>query len=165
PGPGAPGAFAPPPPPGPAPPGHAPAPRAHPAGPAPPAPRLSASRTALLRTRARLRRDARRAALIPVVVGAAIVAFLGGLYVFTSATTSVSPEDYAGIRVGETRDELTPVLPDRRIRKPPPVISEPTVPAGATCEYYRASRSLLDFGDTMYRLCFKDDVLMTKDTL
>ncbi|MFC8000265.1 sensor histidine kinase [Streptomyces rochei] len=135
------------------------------ARPATAAPWRSASRTALLRTRARLRRDARRAALIPVVLGAAIVMFLVGLYVFTSATTSVSPEDYAGIRVGETRDELTPVLPDRRIRKPPPVISEPSVPAGATCEYYRASRSLLDFGDTMYRLCFKDDVLMAKDML
>ncbi|MFE0202517.1 sensor histidine kinase [Streptomyces sp. NPDC058985] len=135
------------------------------ARPAPVAPWLSASRTALLRTRARLRRDARRAALIPVVLGAALVALLGGLYVFTSATTSLSPEDYAGIRAGETRDELAPVLPDRRIRKPPPVTSEPAVPAGATCEYYRASRNLLDFGDTMYRLCFEDDVLMTKDTL
>ncbi|MEU6457561.1 histidine kinase [Streptomyces sp. NPDC047065] len=135
------------------------------ARPASAAPWLSASRTALLRTRARLRRDARRAALIPVVLGAAIVALLGGLYVFTSATTSLSPEEYAGIRVGETRDELAPVLPDRRIRKPPPVTSEPAVPAGATCEYYRASRNLLDFGGTMYRLCFEDDVLMAKDTL
>ncbi|MFC9060027.1 sensor histidine kinase [Streptomyces sp. NPDC057074] len=135
------------------------------ARPAAAAPWLSASRTALLRTRARLRRDARRAALIPVVLGVAILALLGGLYVLTSATTSLSPEDYAGIRVGETRDELAPVLPDRRIRKPPPVTSEPAVPAGATCEYYRASRNLLDFGDTMYRLCFEDDVLMAKDTL
>ncbi|MFJ5277005.1 sensor histidine kinase [Streptomyces parvulus] len=124
-----------------------------------------ASRTALLRTRARLRRDARRAALIPVVLGAALVALLGGLYVFTSATTSVSPEDYAGIRVGQTRDDLAPVLPDRRIRKPPPVISEPPPPAGAECEYYRASRGLLDFGGTMYRLCFEGDVLRAKDKL
>ncbi|MEU4146698.1 sensor histidine kinase [Streptomyces parvulus] len=128
-------------------------------------PWLGASRAALLRTRARLRRDARRAALIPVVLGAAIVALLGGLYVFTSATTSVSPDEYAGIRVGQTRDELAPVLPDRRIRKPPPVTSEPAVPPGAECEYYRASRSLLDFGGTMYRLCFEDDVLTAKDTL
>ncbi|MFF9046875.1 sensor histidine kinase [Streptomyces parvulus] len=124
-----------------------------------------ASRTALLRTRARLRRDARRAALIPVVLGAALVALLGGLYVFTSATTSVSPEDYAGIRVGQTRDDLASVLPDRRIRKPPPVISEPPPPAGAECEYYRASRGLLDFGGTMYRLCFEGDVLRAKDKL
>ncbi|MFD0057259.1 sensor histidine kinase [Streptomyces sp. NPDC127168] len=135
------------------------------ARPAAAAPRLSASRTTLLRTRARLRRDARRAALLPVALGTAIVALLGGLYVLTSATTSISPEDYAGIRVGETRDELRPVLPDRWIRKPPPITSEPAVPAGATCEYYRASRNLLDFGDTMYRLCFEDDVLTTKDTL
>ncbi|MFI5854932.1 sensor histidine kinase [Streptomyces parvulus] len=124
-----------------------------------------ASRTALLRIRAGLRRDACRAALIPVVLGAALVALLGGLYVFTSATTSVSPEGYAGIRVGQTRDDLAPVLPDRRIRKPPPVISEPPPPAGAECEYYRASRGLLDFGGTMYRLCFEGDVLTAKDKL
>ncbi|MGC9438302.1 sensor histidine kinase [Streptomyces sp. WG5] len=130
-----------------------------------PAPWGSASRTALLRTRARLRRDARRAALIPVVLGAALVTFLVGLYVFTAATTSVAPEDYARIRVGETRAELAPMLPTRRIRKPPPVTSEPPVPAGAGCEYYRASSSLLDFTDTMYRLCFENDVLTAKDTL
>ncbi|MFF3850877.1 sensor histidine kinase [Streptomyces sp. NPDC002328] len=133
--------------------------------PAPPAPWLSASRTALLRTRARLRRDARRAALIPALLGAGIVALLVGLYVFTSATTSVSPDDFARIRVGETRAELDPVLPPRRIRKPPPVVSEPLVPDGATCEYYRASASLLHFTDAMYRLCFEDEVLTSKDTL
>ncbi|MDQ0937551.1 sensor histidine kinase [Streptomyces turgidiscabies] len=132
---------------------------------APPSPWRSTSRTALLRTRARLRRDARRAALIPALLGVGIVTLLGGLYVFTSATTSVSPEDYARIRLGETRAELEPVLPSRRIKKPPPVVSEPVVPQGATCEYYRASASLLQFTDTMYRLCFEDDVLMTKDTL
>ncbi|CAB38596.1 MULTISPECIES: histidine kinase [Streptomyces] len=133
--------------------------------PAPSGPWRSASRAALLRTRARIRRDARRAALIPAVLGAAIVAFLGGLYVFTSATTSLAPEDYARIRVGETRADLAPALPERRIKKPPPVTSEPSVPAGTTCEYYRASSGLLDFGGAMYRLCFKDDVLMAKDTL
>ncbi len=136
-----------------------------PAVPAPPAPRWSASRAALLRTRARLRRDARRAALIPALLGAAIVALLAGLYVFTSATTSISPEDYARMRVGETRAELDPALPSRRIRKPPPVVTEPLVPQGATCEYYRAGASPLQFTDTMYRLCFQDDVLVAKDTL
>ncbi|MDO0915406.1 histidine kinase [Streptomyces sp. DT2A-34] len=133
--------------------------------PAPPAPRWSASRAALLRTRARLRRDARRAALIPALLGAAIVALLVGLYVFTSATTSISPDDYARIRVGETRAELESALPSRRIRKPPPVVTEPLVPQGATCEYYRAGASPLHFTDTMYRLCFQDDVLVAKDTL
>ncbi|MDX3638961.1 sensor histidine kinase [Streptomyces sp. MB09-02B] len=133
--------------------------------PAPPAPRWSASRAALLRTRARLRRDARRAALIPAVLGAAILALLLGLYVFTSATTSISPAGYAGIQIGETRAELESVLPSRRIRKPPPVVTEPLVPEGARCEYYRAGASPLHFTDTMYRLCFQDDVLVAKDTL
>lgn len=125
----------------------------------------SASRTALARATARLRRDARRAALLPVVLGAALVLSLVGLYVFTSAMTSLSPEDYARMRLGESRAELASVLPERRIRKPPPVVTEPPVPAAAACEYYRAGDSVLTFSDTMFRLCFRDDVLVAKDKL
>ncbi len=128
-------------------------------------PGRSTSRAALLRTRARLRGDARRAALVPVLLGAAIAAFLTGLYVATSETTSVTPADYGRIRVGETRAELDAVLPSRRIGKPPPALTEPAAPPGAACEYYRASEGLLDFTGTMYRLCFTDDVLTAKDRL
>ncbi|SDN25357.1 Signal transduction histidine kinase [Streptomyces sp. cf386] len=129
------------------------------------APSWSASRAALIRARAGLRRDATRAALIPVVLGTGLVLTLAGLYVFTSAMTSVSAEDYAGMRRGETRAELAPVLPERRISKPPPVVDEPPVPPGAVCEYYRAGDGVLQFTDTLYRLCFRDDVLVAKDTL
>lgn len=135
---------------------------------APPASRTplrSASRTALLRTRARLRRDARRAALIPLLLGGVIVSLLVGLYVFTSVTTSLPPADYARMRIGEQRADLESVLPSRRIKKPPPVVTEPAVPQDATCEYYRASDSPLQVTDTMYRLCFKDNELVAKDTL
>ncbi|MFC7981195.1 sensor histidine kinase [Streptomyces sp. NPDC057336] len=123
------------------------------------------ARTALLRTRARLRGDSRRAALLPVLLGAVIAALLTGLYAATSVTTSVTSADYEGIRVGETRAELEPVLPSRRIGKPPPALSEPAAPPGAACEYYRASEGLLDFTGTMYRLCFTDDVLTAKDRI
>ncbi|MGW0602035.1 sensor histidine kinase [Streptomyces sp. NPDC002776] len=127
--------------------------------------RRSASRTALARARARVRRNARRAALLPVLLGAALVLALTGLYVFTSAMTSLSPEDYSRLRLGESRQDLASVLPERRIRKPPPVVTEPPAPLGTACEYYRAADSVLSFTDTLYRLCFKDDVLVAKDTL
>ncbi|MET9775568.1 histidine kinase [Streptomyces sp. NPDC006367] len=128
-------------------------------------PDRSTSRTVLSLTRARLRGDARRAALVPALLGTAIVALLAGLYIGTSATTSVTPADYGRIRVGETRAELEAVLPSRRIGKPPPALTEPVAPPGAACEYYRASEGLLDFTGTMYRLCFTDDVLVAKDRL
>ncbi|MFE1291280.1 sensor histidine kinase [Streptomyces sp. NPDC058751] len=127
--------------------------------------RRSASRTALARARARVRRNARRAALLPVLLGAALVLVLAGLYVFTSAMTSLSPRNYHSMRLGESRRELAPVLPERRIRKPPPVVTDPPAPPGAACEYYRAADSVLSLTDTLYRLCFKDDVLVAKDTL
>lgn len=128
-------------------------------------PRWSASTTALMGARARVRRDVRRAALIPVLVGGALVLSLTGLYVFTAVTTSVTAEEYARIRLGQSRTELAAILPDRRIKKPPPVVSEPSAPPGAACEYYRASENVLQFTDALYRLCFEDDVLVAKDAL
>ncbi|WP_328563957.1 sensor histidine kinase [Streptomyces coelicoflavus] len=128
-------------------------------------PGRSAARTALLRTRARLRGDARRAALLPALLGVTIAALLTGLHVATSATTSLAPRDYGRVRLGETRAELEAVLPARRIGEPPPTLPEPAAPPGAACEYYRASEGLFDLTGTMYRLCFTDDVLVTKDRL
>ncbi|MFI8214597.1 sensor histidine kinase [Streptomyces sp. NPDC085932] len=133
--------------------------------PAGPATRRSASGTALARARTRVRRNVRRAALLPVLFGGVLVLSLVGLYVFTSAMTALSPGDYGRLRLGESRAELASVLPERRIRKPPPVVTEPPVPPGAVCEYYRSGDSVLTFTDTLYRLCFRDDVLVAKDTL
>lgn len=127
--------------------------------------RRSSSGTALARARARLRRNARRAALLPLLLGGTLVLALTGLYVFTSAMTALSPADFSRLRLGESRQELAPLLPERRIRKPPPVVTEPPAPPGSACEYYRATDSVLSFTDTLYRLCFEDDVLVAKDTL
>lgn len=128
-------------------------------------PRWSASAAALTRARARVRRKVRRAALIPVVLGGGLVLCLAGLYLFTVVTTSLTPETYAGIRLGQSRAELAPVLPDRRIKKPPPVVTEPTAPLGSACAYYRAPEHVLQLTNALYRLCFQDDVLVAKDTL
>ncbi|MFJ3840247.1 sensor histidine kinase [Streptomyces sp. NPDC090054] len=130
-----------------------------------PPPGRSHSGAALGRARTRLRRDVRRAGRIPVLLGAGLVALLAGLYVFTSALTSLDPGDYARIRPGQPRAELAAVLPERRISKPPPVVSEPPVPAGAACEYYRTGGNVLQLTNRMYRLCFKDDLLVAKDSL
>ncbi|MFJ4694239.1 sensor histidine kinase [Streptomyces sp. NPDC088766] len=124
-----------------------------------------ASGTALARARTRVRRNLRRAALLPVLFGGVLVLSLVGLYVFTSAMTALSPGDYGRMRLGESRAELASVLPERRIRKPPPVVTEPPAPPGTVCEYYRSGDSVLTFTDTLYRLCFRDDVLVAKDTL
>lgn len=128
-------------------------------------PRRSASTAALMGARARVRRDGRRAALIPVVLGGGLVLCLAGLYLFTAVTTSVTPQTYARIRLGQSHEELAPILPDRRIKKPPPIVTEPAVPLGSACEYYRATENVLQFTDALYRLCFKDDVLVAKDRL
>lgn len=129
------------------------------------APGASGTELSQARARVRVRRDARRAALVPVLLGTALTVALLGLYLFTSAMTSLSPEAYGRIRVGQSRAELARVLPERHIRRAPPVVAEPAVPPGAACAYYRTGDSVLQFGGRLYRLCFKEEVLVTKEAL
>ena len=83
----------------------------------------------------------------------------------TSARTSLTADDYERMRVGQPRAELSPLLPAHSFSEPPPVIVEPTVPDGAVCEYYRAGRDILRVSETLYRLCFRNGALASKDVL
>ncbi|WP_106402744.1 sensor histidine kinase [Actinocorallia populi] len=128
-------------------------------------PEPGGSATALLRARTRLRRGVRRAALVPVLIGIGLVALLVGFQVATSVNTAVATADYDRMRVGQPRAELVPVLPSHWFSEPPPVIVEPAIPDGAACEYYRAGHDILQTTEKMYRLCFEDGVLVSKDVL
>ncbi|MDT0377734.1 histidine kinase [Streptomyces sp. DSM 42041] len=132
------------------------APGAHP-------PAQTAADSELRRARTGLRRRTARAALVPVLLGTALVVVLMGLHVLTSVTTSLAPEDYARLRVGQPRAELAASLPARTIGEPPPLVRESPVPAGADCAYYRAGGGVLGSSGTVYRLCFDGDVLVAKD--
>lgn len=103
--------------------------------------------------------------MLPAALALGTAATLLAAYAFTVATTSLSPDEYVRIRAGQTRAEVAAHLPRNHIASPPPVLIQPPVPAGATCEYYQVSESLVDLSDTMYRLCFTDGVLVAKDTL
>ncbi|SOD64464.1 Signal transduction histidine kinase [Streptomyces zhaozhouensis] len=115
--------------------------------------------------RAGLRGRTRRAALAPALAGGALLLVFGGLHVVSVSLTAVDPADVAGMRLGQTRQELAPALPSRSIDAPPPVVEEPPAPEGADCRYYRSREALWRFGGTLYRLCFVDDVLVAKDRL
>ncbi|TDC21572.1 two-component sensor histidine kinase [Streptomyces sp. 8K308] len=118
----------------------------------------------LVAARRRVRRDLLRASAVPVGLGVALLVALFTVYTVTVMRTSLGSDEFDRLRLGQERAEFASVLP-HSISAPPPVLAEPPIPTGAECEYYRAGHNLLDFSETMFRLCFEDGVLVAKDTL
>jgi signal transduction histidine kinase len=116
--------------------------------------------------RATVRRTARRGLVTGVLATVGVAAGLGGLalgyYLFAGYNSVLRPADYDAVRVGQTRSEVEPRLPlmqmvDAPVEKPVPV------PPGARCEFYRSAGP---FSIThAYRLCFRDDRLVSKDVV
>jgi hypothetical protein len=138
----------------------------HAAAPSPAAaPENDPVRGALTRAQRQLRGNLLRSAALPAALALGTAAILLAVYTVTVTTTSLHPDEFSALQVGQTRAEVAPHLPRHHITAPPPVLTRPPTPANARCEYYRVSEGLLDFSQNMYRLCFVHDVLVTKDTL
>ncbi|MEV5936397.1 histidine kinase [Streptomyces sp. NPDC052079] len=85
-----------------------------------------------------------------------------GYYAYLSATTTLSAEDFAGLRIGQSTAEVNRVLPSNDMNDPPS--EELPVPSGAFCHYYRSSNALFVQVD-VYRLCFAQGRLVAKDVI
>ncbi|WP_241695184.1 hypothetical protein [Streptomyces sp. C] len=80
-------------------------------------------------------------------------------------TTGVLPPSrFAELEPGSSRTELARLLPARAFPYPPDHLRSAARPAGTDCEFYRSGRDLLAQVD-LYRLCWSDGVLVSKDTL
>ncbi|TXS72356.1 hypothetical protein EAO76_20675 [Streptomyces sp. sk2.1] len=82
-----------------------------------------------------------------------------------SARQSVlDPGDYARLRVGQDREAVRRLLPDRETTQRS-AAGEPRG-KGITCAYYAMTADRFDdrSGDS-YRLCFRDGRLMSKEAL
>ncbi|PSK96487.1 signal transduction histidine kinase [Murinocardiopsis flavida] len=102
---------------------------------------------------------------LPVVVGIVGVATALGLAIFQDAESTLPPEDFAALRVGEPEERVVEVLPeteyDARF-----TVREPQRPEGARCSYYRSNGVLFTNDEPpyeVYRLCFEDGRLRAKD--
>ncbi|WP_461035348.1 sensor histidine kinase [Streptomyces mayteni] len=120
--------------------------------------------TEMVAAQRRARRDLLRSSALPFGLGFALLVGLFTVYAISVTRTSLAPAEFDGLRLGQERSEFASVLP-HSISAPPPVLAEPPIPSGASCEYYRAGHSLLDISETMFRLCYEDGVLVAKDTL
>lgn len=113
----------------------------------------------------RMRRSLVRGALLPAALALGTASVLVGAFLYTSATTTLHPSDYANLRIGQSRAEIAGRLPSHHVAAAPPVLERPAVPAGAKCEYYQATAGPFAFSGAMYRLCFTDGILAAKHLL
>ncbi|WP_405977457.1 sensor histidine kinase [Streptomyces sp. NBC_00158] len=131
----------------------------------PPAPAGSAPEST--ERHAGARRTARRRAAAAFAAPAAAAAFFlpAAVGLAWQLTTGVLPPSrFAALEPGAPRTELARLLPARAFPYPPDRLRSAPRPAGADCEFYRSGRDLLDQVD-LYRLCWPDGHLVSKDTL
>ncbi|MGW0787433.1 sensor histidine kinase [Streptomyces sp. NPDC002911] len=121
--------------------------------------------TEFRRTRRRARRTLTAAILVPLCAGAVLAAAVTGWDMVSAARSTLGPGDYARLRVGQDRAEVRRMLPDRQsVHRPSG--GERAEGRGVTCEYYAMTADRFDSrsGDA-YRLCFREDRLISLDAL
>ena len=116
------------------------------------------------RARHRIGRVLAAAVMVPLVTGALLSGALMGWEMLSASRSVLEPGDYARLRVGQDRAELARFLPDRQTNHRP-LTAEPTGD-DITCEYYAMTADRFDdrSGDA-YRLCFRQDTLVSLDSL
>jgi hypothetical protein len=92
------------------------------------------------------------------------VIFLG-LRTYTTTSTALGPTDFDRLHVNQTRADIDRWLPPANMDRALPTVPEPPAPDGARCEYYRTTANPFTLSDDLYRLCFRGDVLVSKDHL
>ncbi|WP_306367084.1 sensor histidine kinase [Nocardiopsis sp. CC223A] len=118
----------------------------------------------------RLQRAARRrfrgwsVALVAVPLTA--IAGLAALVFWVMATglreTTLTPEEFAGLRPGTPQSEVEEVLPPFSVPFDARELAEGAVPEGAVCSYYRSSADPFDDEQVFYQVCFADGRLSDK---
>lgn len=85
--------------------------------------------------------------------------------VSTVSMAAVSSQEYATLQVGQDQNEVRDKLPGNGTDELAPGLSEPSRPAGSQCAYFQARDAVFDFSIDVYRLCFDEGSLVSKDHL
>jgi signal transduction histidine kinase len=111
-----------------------------------------------------VRRTGRRTILVTAGVSAGVVVCVLAYMVVDAATSVLRPADYARLTVGQDEPSVTPLLPAETRVDGPAGVTPP--PAGSTCRHYSTHPNPFDErGGDLYRLCFRDGRLASKDLI
>ncbi|PDP88890.1 two-component sensor histidine kinase [Glycomyces fuscus] len=100
--------------------------------------------------------------LAPVAAAAAGVLALGWIGVTNMERTTLPPEEFAALSVGDSQAEVEAVLPENSVYMDAGMLEEDAVPPGATCSYYRSDGTFFSGELVFYQLCFAEGRLLTK---
>ncbi|WP_017587422.1 sensor histidine kinase [Nocardiopsis ganjiahuensis] len=101
---------------------------------------------------------------VPVVVVLLVIAAVYLVLAQVLEGSTLPPEDYASIEVGESRSDLEGVLPDFPVGMPQGQL-ESFVSADPACDQYRSDAGMFEEDVVFYQLCFEDGVLVGKEQL
>ncbi|MEU5092704.1 histidine kinase [Streptomyces sp. NPDC021356] len=99
---------------------------------------------------------------LPLGLFVLLVVGMIGYYAYLSASTTLAPEYFEELRVGQSTAQVNRYLPEQDMSDPPS--EELPVPSGTACHYYRSSEALFVQVD-VYRLCFAGGRLVAKDVI
>jgi signal transduction histidine kinase len=116
-----------------------------------------------------LRRSARRSRTWLAALAAGLVVVMCGLSTVALGLAflgqTVSRRTYDDLRVGQDEDQVRSLLP-RSSEAVTDATGGPPTPAGASCVAYRAAAAnLVGRSTVVYRFCFRDGTLVTKEAL
>ncbi|MFE9242154.1 histidine kinase [Nocardiopsis sp. NPDC006938] len=101
---------------------------------------------------------------VPVVVVLLVVAAVYAVLATTLADSTLQPEDFARISVGQERADLDGLLPGHPLRFPEEHL-EDFDSADPSCDHYRSTAGMFDTDVDFYQLCFEGGVLTSKERL
>ncbi|KAA5835050.1 hypothetical protein F1721_09625 [Saccharopolyspora hirsuta] len=101
---------------------------------------------------------------LPVGVSTAVVVVVLGLFTGWVYNSVLSEEAYDRLVVGTPRPAVETVLPAFDLRSLE-IDAEPPHPPGSDCAYYLTSDVIVPAPQSVYRLCFADERLVSKDEL
>ncbi len=101
-------------------------------------------------------------ALVPVTAAVVLVLALGWLSFTNMELSTLPPEEFAALSVGDPQSEVEAVLPQNSVYMDAGMLEEDAVPPGAACSYYRSDSVFFGGETTIYQLCFAEGRLLTK---
>ncbi|GAA2722271.1 sensor histidine kinase [Actinocorallia aurantiaca] len=120
-------------------------------------PELSESAAHLASRRRRVRQGLATAVVVPAGLVALLIAIMAGYQAYVTYGSVLPPDAYRSAQIGQTLDELAPLLP----RREKAVKADEKRPG---CRHYLVEARTLGGGD-VYRLCFTDGRLTSKEIL
>ncbi|TDQ52378.1 signal transduction histidine kinase [Actinorugispora endophytica] len=94
---------------------------------------------------------------------AVLVALAVGVTYAEAVGSTLPPERFDGLRVGQAEAEVRDRLPETEWGFYEPEESEDPLPGGWECAHYRSAPDLFDVDYRIYRLCFADGRLAAKE--